>query len=248
MSAFCASGAHVPESTFRSGSRNLPFSARPALISTRPKHRFGASLIGLLTACLALPGCGEETGGERAAPFDFYVLSLSWSPSYCAAEGGDADPQQCDADRDLGFVVHGLWPQFEQGWPEFCDDDTRNPSPAEIDGISDIIPSDGLIRHQWRKHGTCSGLAADGYFDTTRAAFDKVTVPQFSQRRVSAADVSAAFLQANDGLPDDGLAVTCKSGLMREVRICMTTNLEFRACPEVAQRSCRQNDLRLPAP
>ena len=205
-------------------------------------------LIGLLAAASMLAGCGSEDTVADDAPFDFYVLSLSWSPSYCAAEGGNADPQQCDADRDLGFVVHGLWPQFEQGWPEYCDDDARNPSRPEIDAIADIIPSDGLIRHQWRKHGTCTGLAADGYFDTTRAAFDKVTVPEFRQRRVSAADMRDAFLEANDGLPADGLAVTCSSGLLREVRICLTTALDFRSCPEVAERSCRQPDLRLPAP
>lgn len=205
-------------------------------------------MIGLLAACLALAGCGDESGGEQAAPFDFYVLSLSWSPSYCAAEGGDADPQQCDADRDLGFVVHGLWPQFEDGWPEYCDDDARNPSRAEIDAIDDIIPSDGLIRHQWRKHGTCSGLSADAYFDTTRAAFDGLNLPELRQRRVSAEGVRAAFLEANDGMSDDGLAVTCDSGLLREVRICMTSELAFRSCPQVAERSCRQRDLRLPAP
>lgn len=205
-------------------------------------------MIGLLAACLALAGCGDETGGAQAAPFDFYVLSLSWSPSYCATEGGNADPQQCDADRDLGFVVHGLWPQFEDGWPEYCDDDARNPSRAEIDAIDEIIPSDGLIRHQWRKHGTCSGLSIDAYFDTTRAAFDKISLPELDRRRVSAEGVRAAFLDANNGMSADGLAVTCDSGLLREVRICMTSELDFRSCPQVAERSCRQRDLRLPAP
>lgn len=204
-------------------------------------------LIGLLGAGLLLAGCGEDTGAKHAAPFDFYVLSLSWSPSYCAAEGGNADPQQCRADRDLGFVVHGLWPQFEEGWPEYCDDDAADPSRGQIDAISDIIPSDSLIRHQWRKHGTCTGLSANAYFETTRAALGEVNLPAMG-RRISASSVRTAFLEANGGLPADGLAVTCAGGLLREVRICMTTDLEFRACPEVAQRSCRQTDLRLPAP
>lgn len=202
----------------------------------------------LLAALLALSGCGEEAGVEHAAPFDFYVLSLSWSPSYCAAEGGDADPQQCAADRDLGFVVHGLWPQFEDGWPEYCDDDARNPSRTQIDAIDDLIPSNGLIRHQWRKHGTCTGLSIDDYFAATRRALEKLNLPDLGTRRVSAQDVRQAFIERNDGLPVDGLAVTCDSGFLREVRICMTAELDFRACPQVAERSCRQRDLRLPAP
>lgn len=205
-------------------------------------------MIGSLAACLVLAGCGEEARFDETAPFDFYVLSLSWSPSYCAAKGGNADPQQCDGDRDLGFVVHGLWPQFEDGWPEYCDDDARNPSREEIDAIDDVIPSDGLIRHQWRKHGTCTGLSVDSYFDTTRLAFDKVSLPELDQRRVSADDVRAAFVELNAGLPADGLAVTCDGGLLREVRICMTIGLDFRACPQVAERACRQRDLRLPPP
>jgi ribonuclease T2 len=215
-----------------------------AIAACCAKRGLTSRLIRALAACLALAGCGEE----GATPFDFYVLSLSWSPSYCLAEGNDADPQQCTADRELGFVVHGLWPQFEEGWPEYCDDDAPDPPRDQIDAIDDLIPSDGLIRHQWRKHGTCTGLSLNAYFETTRAAFDAVNLPALGQRRISASSVRTAFVEANDGLPADGLAVTCADGLLREVRICMTTDLEFRACPEVAQRSCRQTDLRLPAP
>lgn len=204
-------------------------------------------LLGLLTACVALAACGQQSG-EQAAPFDFYVLSLSWSPSYCEAEGERANAQQCGADRDFGFVVHGLWPQFETGWPEFCDDDASDPSRDQVQKIDDIIPSNGLIRHQWRKHGTCSGLAVEAYFETTRAAFEGVMVPEIASRRVSGDSVRDAFRTANDGMPEDGLAVSCSGGLLREVRICMTRDLDFRSCPEVAERSCRQRDLRVPAP
>lgn len=49
--------------------------------------------------------------GERAGDFDYYVLSLSWSPTWCALEGDERGSPQCDADRDLGWVLHGLWPQ-----------------------------------------------------------------------------------------------------------------------------------------
>lgn len=197
----------------------------------------------LVTATLALAACGDESKRDDQ-PFDFYVLSLSWSPSYCAAEGARADRQQCE--QDLGFVVHGLWPQFEDGWPEYCDDNALRPSRRQVDAIDDVIPSDGLIRHQWRKHGTCSGLSIDGYFDATRAAFETVALPRLAQDRLSASAIREAFLDANPRLPEDGLAVTCSDGFLREVRLCMTTDLAFRSCPEVAQRSCRQSGLRIP--
>lgn len=203
--------------------------------------RFG--FVALAAGIAALAACGDESRNDDK-PFDFYVLSLSWSPSYCAAEGAQADQQQCG--QDLGFVVHGLWPQFETGWPEYCNDDAPRPSRRQVDDIDDVIPSDGLIHHQWRKHGTCTGLSVDGYFDATRSAFAAVTVPQLPQGRLSAGSIRSAFLDANPGLPEDGLAVTCSDGLFREARLCMTTDFAFRSCPEVAQRSCRQSGLRIP--
>ncbi len=202
-------------------------------------------LFWLLTIGAALAACGEQPD-EPALPFDFYVLALSWSPSYCAAEGERANAQQCDGDRDLGFVVHGLWPQFANGWPEFCDDDAPNPSRAEIRSINDIMPSNGLIRHQWRKHGTCTGLPIDVYFDTTRAAFEKVALPELADGRVSTASLHDSLLEVNPGLPQDGLSITCPDGLLRDIRICLTVDLAFRSCPEVAQRSCGRFDVRIP--
>src|SRR5262249_40589503 len=51
--------------------------------------------------------------------FDYYVLSLSWSPSFCETATGNARRQQCGT-RPFSFVVHGLWPQYERGFPESC--------------------------------------------------------------------------------------------------------------------------------
>ncbi|MCB1968558.1 MAG: ribonuclease, partial [Candidatus Accumulibacter sp.] len=72
----------------------------------------------------ARAGTEAAVAGTTSVPlgsgFDFYVLALSWSPAYCLIEGDRANKQQCAEERDLGFVVHGLWPQFESGYPEFC--------------------------------------------------------------------------------------------------------------------------------
>ncbi len=48
--------------------------------------------------------------GERAPDFDYYVLSLSWSPTWCALEGDTRGSPQCDEAADYGWVLHGLWP------------------------------------------------------------------------------------------------------------------------------------------
>ena len=58
--------------------------------------------------------------GEPAGQFDYYVLSLSWSPNWCALEGDDRGSPQCDSNAGFGWVLHGLWPQYEQGWPSYC--------------------------------------------------------------------------------------------------------------------------------
>jgi ribonuclease T2 len=54
----------------------------------------------------------QDRRQNEPGQFDYYVLSLSWSPSFCEASGERGAPpqQQCGA-RAYSFVVHGLWPQ-----------------------------------------------------------------------------------------------------------------------------------------
>jgi ribonuclease T2 len=176
--------------------------------------------------------------------FDFYVLSLSWSPSYCEAEGEEANRQQCAAGRPYAFVVHGLWPQFERGFPESCRTDEPDVPNAKLRTLYDLMPAAGLIRHQWRKHGSCSGLDQDDYFAVLRAARETVSIPpEFrhldSYRMVAPGDAEAAFLKSNPALPKDAVAVTCDRRYLREVRICLTKDLKYRSCPEIDRRDCR---------
>jgi len=186
--------------------------------------------------------------------FDFYVLALSWSPAYCQIEGSNANSRQCAEDRDLGFVVHGLWPQFETGYPEFCP--TRQPDrvPADLGGdYLDIVPSMGLIGHQWRKHGTCSGLSQQDYFRVLRAAHARTQVPsafalENLPAEIDALEAEDAFIAANPGMEREGIAVACQRGLLREVRICLTPSLSFRNCPEVDRNGCRIDNLEVPEP
>ncbi|EHK57021.1 ribonuclease T2 family protein, partial [Allomesorhizobium alhagi] len=210
----------------------------------------GLALIAVALAIFWKPA-GQGVGGTINQPavlargdvpagagFDFYVLSLSWSPSYCEAEGEDANRQQCASARPYAFVVHGLWPQFERGYPENCRTDEEGVDNATLRTLYDIMPSAGLIRHQWRKHGSCAGLSQDDYFDVLRAAREAVAIPaEFrrldAHRTLDPDDAERAFLAANPALTGEGVAVTCDRRFLREVRICLTKDLAFRECPEV---------------
>jgi ribonuclease T2 len=200
-------------------------------------------------AALVVASCisagSADAQSNKPGDFDFYVLALSWSPSYCEAEGdkrgGDA---QCQRGRPYAFVVHGLWPQHERGFPRSC----VNPAPRIpnqlISSTQDLMPARGLIIHQWRTHGTCSGLSAEKYFETLREARERITIPARFHRldkytMVSPAEVEDAFLAANPSLKPDMIAVTCDYRRVREVRICMNENLGFRPCPEIDRGSCR---------
>jgi len=185
--------------------------------------------------------------------FDFYVLALSWSPSYCAAEGPDANKQQCSSGHPYGFVVHGLWPQYEQGYPQDCDtSQPRNVPFAQAKQLSDIMPSPGLVTYEWRKHGSCTGLTQQDYFSVIRQAVKRVAIPSAYRQPTPRAPVNPqvleqAFVSANPGLAKEGIAVTCDSDYLREVRVCLTKDLNFRSCPEVERSSCRRRSVEMPA-
>lgn len=212
-------------------------------------------LIALLVALVSASAVSAQPRGSRGgAPgdFDFYVLSLSWSATFCATDGRDRNSRQCDAGRNPGFVVHGLWPQFERGYPSFCGPSGRNPSRANIDDALEVLPDVGLARHQWRKHGSCSGLSPSGYFSEIRKARARVSIPPpfvapRNGARWATREIEQAFVAINPGLRPDMMAVTCKRGMLEEVRICMTRDLRgFRPCTEVDRDSCRASDVMIP--
>ncbi len=192
----------------------------------------------------------EQTGGGQ--PFDFYVLALSWSPAYCATESGQRSPLQCGAGADFGFITHGLWPQFEDGWPSFCQSPHGDSMPTSIaETLLDIMPDSGLIEHQWNKHGTCSGLSPADYAAVTRQASERILVPPpfdgATPARLDADSIEAAFQEANPGLLPDAIAIACPGGRFAEVRICLDTNLTPRACAQVDRNGCQQADLPIAA-
>ena len=158
---------------------------------------------------LALPAAAQH----RAGDFDYYVLSLSWQPTWCALEGEGSD--QCA--RPAGWTLHGLWPQYEQGWPDDCATTDRDPSRRETAAMADVMGSGGLAWYQWQKHGRCAGLDPADYFALARDAYAGVVLPEVLDRldepvRLPAEVVEQAFLRDNPSLTDAALTLTCKDG------------------------------------
>lgn len=185
----------------------------------------------------------EGTAGE----FDYYVLSLSWSPNWCALEGDDRGSPQCDADADFGWVLHGLWPQYERGWPDYCRTDYRNPSRADTAAQADVFGSSGSAWHQWNKHGRCTGLSADDFYALAREAYGRITRPEVFRRlsdpvTLPASLIEEAFIRDNPALEPDMITITCRSGRIQEARICLTRDLEPRVRGSDVIRDCTLDD------
>lgn len=196
----------------------------------------------------------------EAAPgdFDYYSLALSWSPTHCESEDGQRDAQQCAPrhGKPYGFILHGLWPQYTEGYPENCPTRERPFVPNDvISEMADIMPSRGLVIHQYRKHGTCSGLDPDAYFETSRRLFQSIRVPERfrnpSQAQfVSPQDVVDAFAEANPKLDPDMMAVVCAGpgNRFREIRICFSKSGTPTRCGrnEAQGRLCRTQRMHVP--
>ncbi len=200
-----------------------------------------------VAALLLLAPSALRAEGERAGDFDYYVMALSWSAAWCALEGDAREDPQCDPGRRLTFILHGLWPQHEEGWPSFCRTVERDPTRAETAAMADIMGGAGLAFYQWKKHGRCSGLSAPDYYATARAAFARVTIPPVFAKMTKRLEVPAeviegAFLESNPGLVRDQITVTCKYGMIQEVRLCLTKDLEPRRCGPDVIRDCRLSD------
>ncbi len=183
--------------------------------------------------------------GERAGDFDYYVMSLSWSPNWCALEGEAKDSPQCDEAH--GWILHGLWPQYHRGWPSYCRTDHRNPPRRLTSAMADIMGTSGLAWYQWKKHGVCSGLSARAYYELSRRAYESVTRPPVFRKleravTLPASVVEDAFIAANPQLAPDMITITCKQGHIQEARICLSKALDPVPCGRDVIRDCSMKD------
>lgn len=170
-----------------------------------------------------------------AGQFDYYVLSLSWAPTFCG-DPKHRDARECDVSRDTGFVIHGLWPQREnERSPEYCGN-------APLDGAAlseavALMPDEGLARHEWKAHGTCSGLSPAAYFETMKKARQAVQIPPpYAEPRrglrTSPLTVERRFAQASHITQNGAIRVLCAGNKLAEVRVCFTRSMDARPCSE----------------
>jgi ribonuclease T2 len=225
-----------------------------------------ALLVGATAAHAQYSNRGDYQGynsGRSSTPgvFDYYLLSLSWSPTYCAEQGdrgGGRDEEQCaPRSRPYAFVLHGLWPQYQRGWPQDCRSRDNGFVPRPVARrMLDIMPSERLVFHEYRKHGTCSGLGVDGYFDLARGLYGKVRIPERyvgmrdTRTFVSPDEVIRDFVEANPGLRPDMVAVSCggPGNRLKEVRVCFDKGGEYRTCGanENQHRLCNASRMYVP--
>ncbi len=223
----------------------------------------GVALVALLFAPQPATAQDGAAAAHAGAPgrFDFYVLSLSWSPSFCAEaaerRAGATPSRQCGA-RPYSFVVHGLWPQYDKGFPEYCMTPAPRLSRDIVSSMLDLMPAPRLVYNEWDKHGTCAGLSPLAYFDTVRQARAAVKIPpDYSALKtplaVAPGAVADAFIKANPGLSAKAIAVECDGKRLTEVRLCLAKDVaaesgtvQFHDCPEIAKRSCRRDQVLMP--
>jgi ribonuclease T2 len=189
---------------------------------------------------------------NRGTPgkFDFYVLTLSWSPDYCA-KNGQRDQQQCNSGKKLGFVLHGLWPQYQKGYPASCS--TEKLTPAVKQKFPGLYPSDKLYNHEWQKHGTCAGTTPQGYLALSKNLKDSVAIPPAYNRppkpfRTTIQGLKSTFISANSELTANGIAPLCSDSgrFLKEVFFCYAKDGKAGTCSEEilkrSRKSCGQAD------
>ena len=208
-------------------------------------------LIALAFIWLAPPAARAGTAGD----FDYYVLSLSWSPTWCATPAGRGDNRQCGPGRHYAFVVHGLWPQYDQGWPQYCDTPEHWVPQSLIAANLDIMPSKQLIIHEWRKHGACAGLDQKDYFATLRRFYRALHIPArylspTAPVTVTPAGLVSDFVKTNPGLDASMLSLNCGNARdqahLSELRVCLSRDGRFRPCGRNERHGCKAGILILP--
>ena len=206
------------------------------------------SMVLFVLVAVALAGVVAAKGKSQSAPggngtkgqYDYYVMALSWSPTYCQTHEDEED--QC-GHKGYGFILHGLWPQYENGGgPELCASNDE-PDRKTIANALAFMPSRRLITHEWRAHGACTGLDPAGYFGLADRAFAAVRIPPELSApqetvQMDANQLVGAFKNANPGLDEDMLSLHCSRGDLVEVRICLDKDLNPRNCGKRMQSRC----------
>lgn len=208
-------------------------------------------LTGVLIISLAPTGVAQRRGGRASGGepgrFDYYLLSMSWAPDFCAREDAQRNARECGTGNKVGFIVHGMWPQNSDGtYPQSCGS-AQPVAGATVDRMLPMMMDAGLIQHEWRNHGTCSGLTADQYFGAIAKAFQAVKTPDeyrnlSKEIQVSPSTIVAKFQAANPSFHKDAFRVSCFNNELQDVRVCFSKDLKAQAC-SAAERQCKASSI-----
>ena len=224
--------------------RPLPVLLALSLLATLIGCKFEKLPPTKLEVTLKAPQSTQTTPSAAPQSFDYYLLNISWSPEYCHSHPSDI---QCA--RHSTFVLHGLWPQNADGsYPQNC---STAPGPSDPSQYADIYPDPGLLKHEWKTHGTCSGLAPDAYFSAARTAFQSVIIPPTlanlnHQISLPPAQILSLVSKSNPTLTSQNLALSCGNNYLTAVEVCLDKSLRPTPCGPI--RSCRANTVKIPPP
>lgn len=211
--------------------------------------------------------------------FDFYVLSMSFQPEFCHQHRKEHFPG-CESPLDFwrgSLTLHGLWPEdYDGSWPSSCTNEKFDPKTVEDLGPErfyrlwpnvkatnhDGNGDNGNARysfweHEWTKHGTCTGLTQDEYFDTALKHF--LPTPQIVRENYGASiavqrDELLVAYRNDTGYYDAGIygdvVLVCSGGkYLSEVRTCVAKakdgsgSRRIKCIPQVQQESNCANEI-----
>ena len=150
--------------------------------------------------------------------------------------------------------------EWDDGWWR---DATRVPSPnfsarpagARVDTV--VLHSISLPPGEYGGDGiprlftNTLDWSAHPYFESIRKARAAVKIPAeylnlSDPKTVTPSEVEDAFVKVNPGLSNAAISITCNRNRLSEVRICLSKDLQFRACEELDRRGCRRDQVTMP--
>jgi ribonuclease T2 len=184
----------------------------------------------------------SSADGSVAGSFDSYTLALSWEPTFCEGKPGapECASQRSDRFDASNLALHGLWPNKNCDPKHvyvFCgvdkDEQSRDTPPqwcglplpqhppisaAALVDLTTVMPgvASCLEHHEWLKHGTCSGMGIDDYFETAAGFVRQVAGSAFGRfltlhagETIDASAATAAFEASFGAGSGDKLSLNC---------------------------------------